>query len=154
MGSSGNVMYRHVLIGVDGSPVALKAALHGFNLAKSISAMATAIIVTPTWEAIALSEIVQGHFQDEYDARTEKYAERSLGKVRSIAMERRVACETIHVTAARPFEAILSTAAHNGCDLIIVGSHGRQGTERLLLGSETVKLLTHSKVPVLVYREK
>ena len=84
-------MYRHVLIGIDGSAFALKAALHGLNLAKSISAMASAIIVTPTWEAIALSEIAQGHFQDEYDARTKEYAERCLGKVRAIAMERRVA---------------------------------------------------------------
>ena len=147
-------MYRYVLIGVDGSAFALKAALHGLNLAKSISAMASAIIVTPTWEAIALSEIAQGHFQDEYDARTKEYAERFLGKVRAIAMERRVVCETIHVTAARPFEAILSTAAQNACDLIVVGSHGRRGMEGLLLGSETVKLLTHSKIPVLVYREK
>ena len=146
-------MYRHVLIAVDGSPFALKAARHGLDLAKSISAMASAMIVTATWESIALSEIAQGHFQDEYANRAKAYAESCLGKVRALALERRIVCETIHKSGARPYEVILATAASNGCDLIVVGSHGHRGMTGLLLGSETVKLLTHSTIPVLVYRE-
>lgn len=146
-------MYRHVLIGVDGSPFALKAARHGLDLAKSVSAMVSALIVTATWDSIALSEIAQGHFEEEYAGRARDYAERSLGKVRALAMGRNVVCETIHQTGARPYEIMLSTAAANGCDLIVVGSHGHRGMTGLLLGSETVKLLTHSTIPVLVYRE-
>ena len=146
-------MFRHVLIGVDGSPLSLKAARYALDLAKSVSAMASAVIVTPTWEAIAPAEIAQGRFEQEYAARMSTSAERCLDKVRAVAMERRIVCETAHVSAARAYEAIASTAVEHGCDLIVVAAHGKRGAERTLLGSETAKLLTHSKIPVLVYRD-
>ena len=60
--------------------------------------------------------------------------------------------ETVHVEHARPYEAILETAASRGCDLIVMASHGRSGLSALLLGSETMKVLTHSTIPVLVIR--
>ena len=146
-------MYRRILIGVDGSPFALKAARHGLRLAKALSAEATALIVTPTWSSIALSEIAIGHFEDEWARRSAEYAETCLAKVREIATELGAALDTTHVDAARPYEAILATARERGCDLVVVGSHGRRGVESLLLGSEASKLLVHSHLPVLVYRE-
>jgi nucleotide-binding universal stress UspA family protein len=146
-------MFRHLLIGIDGSAFALKAAAHGLELAKSVSAMASAVIVTPTWDSIALSEIAQGKFEENYIARMNEQAEACLGKVRELAVERRVVCKTLHLVADRPYDAIIKAAAENGCDMIVVGSHGRRGVQKLILGSETTKLLTHSKVPVLVYRE-
>ena len=146
-------MFRHVLIGVDGSPLSLKAARYALELARSVSALASAVIVTPTWGAIAPAEIAQDHFGEDYAMRMSRSAERCLDKVRAIAMERRIVCEMTHVSAARAREAIASTAVEHGCDLIVVAAHGKRGTERTLLGSDTARLLTHSKVPVLVYRE-
>ena len=63
-----------------------------------------------------------------------------------------VPCETLHVEHEHPYQAIIDTAASKGCDLILMASHGRRGIAAVVLGSETVKVLTHSKIPVLVYR--
>jgi hypothetical protein len=63
-----------------------------------------------------------------------------------------VACEAIQVEGEHPYQAIIDTAASKWCDLIVMASHGRRGIAALLLGSETVKVLTHSKIPVLVHR--
>ena len=129
------------------------APAHGLELARTISAKATAITVTPSWRAIALSEIAVGHLEEEYAARTAQYAAECLGKVQQAADEYGVMCETLQVSSDRPYEAIITAAKQNGCDLIVVGAHGRRGIIGLLLGSETVKVLTHSKIPVLVFRE-
>ena len=63
-----------------------------------------------------------------------------------------VACETVQVEHEHPYEAIINTAASRGCDLIVMASHGRHGIAALVLGSETFKVLTHCKIPVLVHR--
>ncbi len=63
-----------------------------------------------------------------------------------------VACETIQVEHEYPYRAIIETADSKGCDLIVMASHGRHGLSAIILGSETVKVLTHCKIPVLVYR--
>jgi nucleotide-binding universal stress UspA family protein len=64
-----------------------------------------------------------------------------------------VNCDTLHVEHAHPFQAIIDTAKMKGCDLIVMASHGRRGPSAIVLGSETVKVLTRSAIPVLVYRE-
>jgi len=63
-----------------------------------------------------------------------------------------VTCKTTHAEDDQPYRAIIRTAEENGCDLIAMSSHGRRGVSAILLGSETVKVLTHSAIPVLVYR--
>ncbi|MBV8121925.1 MAG: universal stress protein, partial [Alphaproteobacteria bacterium] len=63
-----------------------------------------------------------------------------------------VACDTVHVQHEHVYQAIIDAAASKGCDLIAMASHGRRGVSAVVLGSETVKVLTHSKIPVLVYR--
>jgi nucleotide-binding universal stress UspA family protein len=63
-----------------------------------------------------------------------------------------VHCEAISVTSDQPHEAIIQVAKKRGCDLIMMASHGRKGVQGMLLGSETHKVLTHSRIPVLVYR--
>jgi nucleotide-binding universal stress UspA family protein len=63
-----------------------------------------------------------------------------------------VACETIQVEHEHPYQAIIDTADSKGCDLIVMASHGRHGISAIVLGSETVKVLTHCKIPVLVHR--
>jgi len=79
-------------------------------------------------------------------------ASKVLGVVADAAKAAGVACETVHVEEERAYEAIIGTARSKNCDLIVMASHGRSGVSAVVLGSETVKVLTHSKIPVLVYR--
>jgi nucleotide-binding universal stress UspA family protein len=83
-------------------------------------------------------------------ARWEEHAEKILGAVAMQAAG--VECETIQVEHEHPYQAIIDTADSKGCDLIVMASHGRRGISAIVLGSETVKVLTHCKIPVLVYR--
>lgn len=145
-------MYRHVLVAIDGSPFSFKAAEHGLGLAKTIGAKATAIYVTPTWRALALSEIAVGHVEQQFDAQMKQTAETYFAQLRDIAGKLGLTCESVHVVGDYPYECIIETAAQRDCDVVVVGSHGRRGMASLLLGSETTKLLTHSKIPVIVYR--
>ena len=75
-----------------------------------------------------------------------------MEQVRMAADAARVPCETIREIHDQPYRAIIDAAHALGCDLIVMASHGRRGISALLLGSETVKVLTHSTIPVLVYR--
>jgi nucleotide-binding universal stress UspA family protein len=146
-------MYRHILIAVDGSDYAARAAEHGLALAAAVGAPATVITVTPTWKAIGLSELALGYTEDKYAERAKAFGDKCLESVLAAAADLEVPCNTVQVIHDRPYEAIVDAAAQAGCDLIVVGSHGRQGAARMLLGSQASRVITLSKVPVLVYRE-
>jgi nucleotide-binding universal stress UspA family protein len=88
----------------------------------------------------------------EYKKTTQERASKILGAAASAAKTAGIACETLHVEHEHPFQAIIDGARSKGCDLIVMASHGRRGISALVLGSETVKVLTHSKIPVLVHR--
>ena len=75
-----------------------------------------------------------------------------LAAVEQAAREAGVACNALHRASDSPWEEVIKIAAEQGCDLIVMASHGRRGVSALLLGSETTKVLTHSKIPVLVCR--
>jgi nucleotide-binding universal stress UspA family protein len=87
-----------------------------------------------------------------YKKRMQENATKTLGAIASAARTAGVACETIQVENEHPYQAIIDTARSKGCDLIVMASHGRRGVSAIVLGSETVKVLTHSKIPVLVHR--
>lgn len=145
-------MYKHMLVATDGSDVAGQAVEDALALATAVGAEVTVLTVTPPWSALAYG-VVQGLSSHEaFDA---AMAERS-GKILSAAARKAeglgVVCRTLHAVDVTPYQSILRTAEEAGCDLIVVGAHGRRGVERLLLGSETTKLLAHSKYPVLVWR--
>ncbi len=146
-------MYRHILLPTDGSELSQRAALYGVNLAKSLNAAVTAISVTAPWQTIAIGEIAIAVPEADYEARAETNARNFLKPVADAAAAAGVDCKTVHVRNGNPYEAIIDTADARGCDLIVMGSHGRSGLTKLLLGSETIRVLTHSKIPVLVYRE-
>jgi nucleotide-binding universal stress UspA family protein len=82
----------------------------------------------------------------------QEHAEKTLGAVAQVARAAGVACETLQLEHEHPYRAIIDTAGAKGCDLIVMASHGRHGIAAIVLGSETVKVLTHSKIPVLVHR--
>jgi nucleotide-binding universal stress UspA family protein len=128
-------MYRNILIATDGSELSEKAVNHGIALAKRIGAKVTMLTVVQPLHTF-----------------TAEYAEKTLGTAARLARAAGVGCEGVHVEHDFPYQAIIDTAASKGCDLIVMASHGRHGISALVLGSETVKVLTHSKIPVLVHR--
>ena len=89
---------------------------------------------------------------DQYKVRMQKHAEKTLGAVAQAAQAAGVACETVQVEHEHPYQAIIDTVGSKDCDLVVMASHGRHGMSAIVVGSETVKILTHCKIPVLVHR--
>jgi nucleotide-binding universal stress UspA family protein len=147
-------VYKHILIPADGSALSKKAVKAGLKFAKSVGAKVTAFNSPPAYELMIYGEYFPPDLlpQAEYEARARKQAERILAAVEKEAAAAGVACAT-HVQSSRvPWEAIIEAAQKKRCGLIFMASHGRRGLAGLLLGSETTQVLTHSKIPVLVYR--
>jgi nucleotide-binding universal stress UspA family protein len=145
-------MYRNILIPTDGSELAEKAVEHGIGLAKRIGAKATVLTVLSPFHLFTTDPQMLEDTPAQYKARVQQHAEKTLGAVAHTAQAAGVACEMVHVEHEHPYQAIIDTAGSKGCDLIVMASHGRHGISALVLGSETVKVLTHSKIPVLVHR--
>jgi nucleotide-binding universal stress UspA family protein len=145
-------MYTNILIPTDGSELAGKAVQHGIALAKRIGAKATALTVLPPFHMLTTDTQMLEDTPAQYKARMQEHAEKTLGAVAHAARAADVGCETVHVEHEHPYQAIIDTAETHGCDLIVMASHGRHGISAIVLGSETVKVLTHSKIPVLVHR--
>jgi nucleotide-binding universal stress UspA family protein len=147
-------MYRHILIPTDGSELAERAVTNGLSLAKSVGAKVTVIIVEepePIWLG-ATGFGQQGALEElgKYTEQMEKYAASALNRAADAAKQAGVPCDTVQVKDAQPYQAITATAADKGCDLIVMASHGRSGLSAVVLGSVTNKVLTHTKIPVLV----
>ena len=145
-------MYTNMLIPTDGSELAGKAVQHGVALAKRIGAKVTVLTVLPPFHTVTTDVQMIADTPAQYKARMQKHAEKTLGAAAQSAQAAGVACETVQVEHEHPYRAIIDIAASKGCDLIVMASHGRHGVSALVLGSETVKVLTHCKVPVLVHR--
>jgi nucleotide-binding universal stress UspA family protein len=145
-------MYKNILIATDGSELAAKAVQHGLTLAKMIGARATVLTVAKPFHIFTLEMSMVEDTSAEYRQRTQEYTTDILRSVADVAKAIGVPCETVQVEHEHPYQAIIDTAKSKGCDLIVMASHGRRGIAALVLGSETVKVLTHSKIPVLVHR--
>ena len=146
-------MYKHLLLATDGSEIGQHAVSHGLKLAKALGAKTTVMTVTMPWSAIAYGEMAVTVPPDDYEAAVKEAADKTLAAAKTMGMDAGVQPELMQVSDLNAYQAILAAAKSKGCDLIVVGSHGRSGLSRLLLGSETVKVLTHAKIPVLVWRE-
>ena len=145
-------MYKHVLIPTDGSALSEMAIRHGMALAKAAGARVTVLTVSLPFRSFAIDPVMVSDTPVQYEQECAALAEKALGSARTEAGVAGVSCETLHVTRAQPYEAIVETAQTKGCDLICMSSHGRKGISAFVLGSETYKVLTHSKIPVLVCR--
>ena len=147
-------MYKHVLVPTDGSKLSDKAVAHALDLAQAIGARVTALHVSPDYpqpiymEGVVLNQVSRREYAKHAKAEAARLFDRVLKKAAAAG----VTCDTAHTIAETPWEAIMATAKKSKCDVIVMASHGRRGLAALLLGSETVKVLTHSKVPVLVVR--
>ena len=149
-------MFRHILFPTDGSAISRRVAKDAVELAKSARARLTALHVIPPWTPPVYTEAIAVYpdlySPEEYERATTKAAQKLLAKVATVAKAAKVPCETVIVTAPAAWKAIIAAARSRRCDAIVMASHGRKGLEGVLLGSETHKVLTHSKTPVLVCR--
>ena len=145
-------MYKHLLIPTDGSELSEAAIQAGVQFAKSINAKVTGFHAMPKYHVIAYGPEIVSDTREEFAKDCKAHADRSLAVIVRAAKAADVACETVLQTTDYPYEAIIATANEKGCDLIMMASHGRRGLEAFLLGSETQKVLAHSKIPVLVFR--
>ena len=145
-------MYKHILIPTDGSELSRRAITDGIALAKAIGAKITGLTVIAPPTSFGVGEFGSVTDPSGYDQAMAISANQTLSVVTDLATKAQVSADTIQVNNNEPWRAIIETAVARGCDLIVMASHGRRGVEGLLLGSETVKVLTHSKIPVLVNR--
>lgn len=145
-------MYKHILLPTDGSELANKGVRHGLELAKAIGAEITLLTVSAPYHVFTANIQMLEDTSDSYRRRTQEAGDAILGKFADAAKEMAVKCDTVRVEHEHPYEAIIDSAQAKGCDLIVMASHGRRGTKAIVIGSETLRVLTHSKIPVLVYR--
>lgn len=147
-------MFKHILIPTDGSKHSARAIAAGVKLAKQLRARVTGLFVAPAPTPLVYEGIVPVGYMppDEHAKVIERAAARYLGAIERAAKAAGVRCVCTKLTSEYPADAILATAKRRKCDLIFMASHGRRGLSAIILGSETHKVLTHSKIPVLVYR--
>ena len=145
-------MFKRLLIATDGSESATKAVRAGLELAQRLNAQVAILTVTEPWLGLVNTDMNAINFSFEgYEKATKEEAARLLSKIRDEATSLGVDCGTLHVNGY-PAGAIIETAETAACDLIVMGSHGRRGIARLLLGSQATKVVTLSSVPVLICR--
>lgn len=147
-------MYANILVATDGSKLSGKAVTHGLELANAVGATVTAFYAAPDYPMPAYADgvVYEPVSRKEYAKLAAQDAEKILQEVVAAAAKAGVECKSTYAIAAAPWEAILDAAKKNKCDAIVMASHGRRGISAVLLGSETQKVLTHSKLPVIVVR--
>ena len=146
-------MFSNILIPTDGAPLSDAAVKRGVELAKHMNAKVTCLHVAEPFRVLGTESEVLKDTREEYYACAWANAEEVLAAFEEDAIAAGVAnVERVFLVCEHPYEAIIDTARDKACDLIVMASHGRRGLQALLLGSETHKVLVHSKIPVLVYR--
>jgi nucleotide-binding universal stress UspA family protein len=147
-------MYKHILIPIDGSPLAEKAVAAGIELARESGAKLTLFTAVPEYDlpgegkAMAHGVISLA----EHARRSEQKAHDILASGAEKARAARLEFRTQYAQCNRPWEAIVDAAKLYGCDAIVMASHGRTGISRLMHGSQTIDVLSHTHVPTLVVR--
>jgi nucleotide-binding universal stress UspA family protein len=145
-------MYKHILIPTDGSEMSQLALEEGVALAKALNARVTVVTVTTPFHVISGNPVMLTDTPEQYKDHMAGIAKQYLEKGRTIAAAAGVECDLVRVEHEHPYKAIIDTAQNRGCDVIQMASHGRRGIAAVLLGSETLKVLTHSIIPVIVCR--
>ncbi len=148
-------MFKNILVPVDGSELANAAVKRACAFAKEANAQLTFYYAKPGyWPGYYVGDVAIGdvYIDAAFLAAMDKQTEGILAEAAQAASEAGVGCETLSTEFDAPHEGIIAAAKSKACDLIFMASHGRRGASALLLGSETQKVLTHCKIPVLVYR--
>lgn len=147
-------MFKHILVPTDGSDLSKQTVARAISFAKESGAKVTAFFAKPEYpiayfgEGALIDPTTPEKFAELADQQAAEYLEEVAAQAKAAGVE----CAVQSSTSDIPYEAIIEAAEKSGCDLIFMASHGRRGISGFLLGSETNKVLTHSKIPVLVYR--
>ncbi len=147
-------MFKHIFVPTDGSQLSTETVKQAVDFAAEAGAQITFFYARPEYPVSFYGEgaLVDPTTPERFAEMADSQAKEVLGACEKLAQASNVPCSLLAVTSDIPFEAIIAGADTAGCDLIFMASHGRRGFSGLLLGSETQKVLTHSKIPVLVYR--
>lgn len=147
-------MFKHILVPTDGSPLSTDTVARAITFAKEVAAKVTFFYSQPDYPVALYGEgaLIDPTTPDRFAEMAAKQATEILDASVAQAAAAGVQAGTSTVVSDVPWESIIEAATGAGCDLIFMASHGRRGLSGLLLGSETQKVLTHSKIPVLVYR--
>ena len=147
-------MFKHILVPTDGSVLSLRAAKNAVRFAKVHGARITAFYAAPEYHPNIAGDYLPANFVPlaVYQTQIKKTAEKYLDQIKKLAAVGGVSCSGSYASDDSPYLAIIKAAKQRKCDLIFMASHGRSGIAGLLIGSETNKVLTHCKLPVLVYR--
>jgi nucleotide-binding universal stress UspA family protein len=147
------MIYEKILIATDGSELAGRAVAHGLKLAKELKVPVVVVTVTPMWSGLEIAhELTTANPIERYQESAAAWAQRILDEADKQAKAAGVSFELVHVPESAPAEGIIATADKQGCDLIVMASHGRRGLGRLILGSQANEVLVYSKVPALIVR--
>ncbi len=147
-------MFKHILVATDGSDISQKCVEKAVSFAKETSAKLSIFYAKPADPSpyIGLGSFTDARtiqaIKEQYDNLTTETLEKAQAIANAVGLE----CTTHSELTDSPYEGIIKCAEQQGCDVIFMASHGRSGVSSLLLGSETQKVLSHSKLPVLVYR--
>ena len=145
-------MHTHILIPTDGSDLSDEAIQYGTALAKAANSKVTGVTVSSPFHFLSVEPEMVADTLESHRERMTTVAAQRLAKVKQAADAAGLGCEVVHVEHEHPYKAIIDVANNKACDLIVMASHGRRGISAIVLGSETLKVLTHSTIPVLVYR--
>ncbi|MDR0701935.1 MAG: universal stress protein [Azoarcus sp.] len=147
-------MFKHILVPIDGSPLSDTAVTRAIAFAKEIEARITFFYSQPDFPMPIYGEgaLIDPTTPEQFAQSAQQEAQRILDRAKAAAEVEGITASTDTQVNEVPYEAIVNATDRHGCDLIFMASHGRRGIAGLLLGSETQKVLTHSKTPVLVYR--
>jgi nucleotide-binding universal stress UspA family protein len=147
-----NAMFKHILIPIDGSEFSDRAIDAGVRFAKSIGARVTGFIAEPDYSLPSYGEMInhRGESMDVYSTRSRAHAEGVLRRIEKRARDEGVDFDSSFVHSDDPVAAIVGAAEENECDLIVMASHGRRGLDKLIHGSATEGVMTHTQIPVLV----
>lgn len=145
-------MFNHILVATDGTLLSAAAVDKAMTLAREAGAKITVVTATEPFHVVAIGSKQLASTRETYERHVKAVAAGYLGEAERKAKAQGVQCNVVQLEHEHPYQAIIDTAKKAGCDLIAMASHGRRGVSALMLGSETIKVLTHSSIPVLVYR--
>lgn len=147
-------MFKNILVPTDGSALSRKAVKKATEFAKKMGAKITGFHVAPAYRFNVYADYIPPDFEapQAFAARVKIVAQRHLDVIKKAAADAGVPCSCYYATSDFPADQIVKASKKYKCDAIFMASHGRTGLSRLLLGSEATKVLTHTKIPVLIYR--
>ena len=146
-------MFRKLLIPTDGSALSEQSAKAALAFASATGASVVGLSVAQLYPFMLMPEAGAMVDLRSYEEIQDKTAQQSMQKLQTMAAAAGVPSDVLSVRGVHPYEEIIKTAESHGCDLIWMASHGRKGLDKLLLGSETQRVLSHARIPVLVYRD-